>query len=52
MGGSVWIQATGSIGFRRSGIVDGLGTMTNEASLVLYVRYDNDFGDSCQMVRP
>ena len=36
---------------RRAGVVDGLATIVNGSSLVLYVWYDNEFGYSCQVVR-
>ncbi|RJT76512.1 glyceraldehyde-3-phosphate dehydrogenase [Arthrobacter cheniae] len=39
------------VGSRRTGIVDGLATVSTDRNLVLYVWYDNEFGYSCQVVR-
>lgn len=39
------------VGSRRSGIVDGLATITAGNNVVLYVWYDNEFGYSCQVIR-
>ncbi|MDJ0348147.1 glyceraldehyde-3-phosphate dehydrogenase [Cryobacterium sp. PH29-G1] len=45
------VVSTDFVGSRRTGIVDGLATISNEKNLVLYVWYDNEFGYSCQVVR-
>jgi glyceraldehyde 3-phosphate dehydrogenase len=45
------IVSTDFVGSRRAGVVDGLATIVNGSSLVLYVWYDNEFGYSCQVVR-
>lgn len=39
------------VGSRRSGIVDGLATITAGNNVILYVWYDNEFGYSCQVIR-
>ena len=39
------------VGNNRAGIVDGLATIANDRSLVLYVWYDNEYGYSTQVVR-
>ncbi|MCW8884643.1 MAG: glyceraldehyde-3-phosphate dehydrogenase, partial [Motiliproteus sp.] len=39
------------VGSRAAGIVDGLATIVNGDSCVVYVWYDNEFGYSCQVVR-
>ncbi len=39
------------VGSRKAGVVDGLATIVNGDSCVLYVWYDNEFGYSCQVVR-
>ena len=43
--------STDFVGSRRTGIVDGLATISTEKNLILYVWYDNEFGYSCQVVR-
>lgn len=45
------VVSTDLVGSRRAGVVDGLATIVNNSSLVLYVWYDNEFGYSCQVVR-
>ena len=45
------VVSTDLVGSRRAGVVDGLATIVNNNSLVLYVWYDNEFGYSCQVVR-
>ncbi|MFI5085219.1 MAG: glyceraldehyde-3-phosphate dehydrogenase, partial [Actinomycetales bacterium] len=45
------VVSTDFVGSRRSGIVDGLATISDGKNLVLYVWYDNEFGYSCQVVR-
>ncbi|RLY91654.1 glyceraldehyde-3-phosphate dehydrogenase [Kocuria tytonicola] len=45
------VVSTDLVGSRRAGVVDGLATIVNNKSLVLYVWYDNEFGYSCQVVR-
>ncbi|WP_413249043.1 glyceraldehyde-3-phosphate dehydrogenase [Sinomonas flava] len=45
------IVSSDFIGSSRTGIVDGLATISNKRNLVLYVWYDNEFGYSCQVVR-
>ncbi|HKU35139.1 MAG TPA: glyceraldehyde-3-phosphate dehydrogenase [Paenarthrobacter sp.] len=45
------VVSTDFVGSRRTGIVDGLSTISNNKNLVLYVWYDNEFGYSCQVVR-
>ncbi|MGG5175291.1 glyceraldehyde-3-phosphate dehydrogenase [Pseudarthrobacter sp. J1763] len=45
------VVSTDFVGSRRTGIVDGLATISTENNLVLYVWYDNEFGYSCQVVR-
>ncbi|WP_427019149.1 glyceraldehyde-3-phosphate dehydrogenase (plasmid) [Pseudarthrobacter sp. P1] len=45
------VVSTDFVGSRRTGIVDGLATISNDNHLVLYVWYDNEFGYSCQVVR-
>jgi glyceraldehyde 3-phosphate dehydrogenase len=39
------------VGSRAAGIVDGLATIVNGDSCVVYVWYDNEFGYSCQVIR-
>ena len=43
--------STDFVGSRRTGIVDGLSTISTGKNLILYVWYDNEFGYSCQVVR-
>ncbi len=43
--------STDFVGSRKAGVVDGLATIVNGDSCVLYVWYDNEFGYSCQVVR-
>ncbi|WP_207062734.1 glyceraldehyde-3-phosphate dehydrogenase [Motiliproteus sp. SC1-56] len=43
--------STDFVGSRAAGVVDGLATIVNGDSCVLYVWYDNEFGYSCQVVR-
>jgi glyceraldehyde 3-phosphate dehydrogenase len=45
------VVSTDFVGSRRTGIVDGLATVSTDKNLVLYVWYDNEFGYSCQAVR-
>lgn len=45
------IVSTDFVGHERCGIVDGLATIANGTSLVLYVWYDNEYGYSKQVVR-
>ncbi|WP_255771827.1 glyceraldehyde-3-phosphate dehydrogenase [Pseudarthrobacter sulfonivorans] len=45
------VVSTDFVGSRRTGVVDGLATISNDKNLVLYVWYDNEFGYSCQVVR-
>ena len=45
------VVSTDFVGSRRTGIVDGLATVSRDKYLVLYVWYDNEFGYSCQVVR-
>ena len=45
------VVSTDFVGARRTGIVDGLATTSNDKNLVLYVWYDNEYGYSCQVVR-
>ena len=45
------VVSTDLVGSRRAGVVDGLATIVNNNSVVLYVWYDNEFGYSCQVVR-
>ncbi|NYE95453.1 glyceraldehyde 3-phosphate dehydrogenase [Psychromicrobium silvestre] len=45
------VVSTDFVGSRRTGIVDGLATVSTDRSLILYVWYDNEFGYSCQVVR-
>lgn len=45
------VVSTDLVGSRRAGVVDGLATIVNNSSVVLYVWYDNEFGYSCQVVR-
>ncbi|WP_115786761.1 glyceraldehyde-3-phosphate dehydrogenase [Arthrobacter silvisoli] len=45
------VVSTDFVGSRRTGIVDGLSTISNGRNLVLYVWYDNEFGYSCQVIR-
>ena len=45
------VVSTDFVGSRRTGIVDGLATISHEKNLVLYVWYDNEFGYSCQVIR-
>ena len=45
------VVSTDLVGSRCAGVVDGLATIVNNNSLVLYVWYDNEFGYSCQVVR-
>jgi glyceraldehyde 3-phosphate dehydrogenase len=45
------VVSTDFVGSRHAGIVDGLATIANGKSLVLYVWYDNEFGYSCQVAR-
>ena len=45
------VVSTDFVGSRRTGIVDGLATVSTGKNLVLYVWYDNEFGYSCQVVR-
>ena len=43
--------STDFVGSRAAGVVDGLATIVNGSSCVLYVWYDNEFGYSCQVIR-
>ena len=45
------VVSTDFVGSNRAGVVDGLATIANGNSLVLYVWYDNEYGYSCQVVR-
>jgi glyceraldehyde 3-phosphate dehydrogenase len=45
------VVSTDFVGARRTGIVDGLATTSNDKNLVLYVWYDNEYGYSCQVIR-
>ena len=45
------VVSTDFVGSRRTGIVDGLATVSTDKNLVLYLWYDNEFGYSCQVVR-
>ncbi|MGO3146930.1 MAG: glyceraldehyde-3-phosphate dehydrogenase [Leucobacter sp.] len=45
------IVSTDFVGSNRAGIVDGLATIVNGSTAVLYVWYDNEYGYSCQVVR-
>ncbi|GAA1348025.1 glyceraldehyde-3-phosphate dehydrogenase [Falsarthrobacter nasiphocae] len=45
------IVSTDFVGSRQAGVVDGLATIAQGKSLVLYVWYDNEFGYSCQVLR-
>lgn len=45
------VVSTDLVGSRRAGVVDGLATIVNNNSLVLYVWYDNEFGYSNQVIR-
>ena len=45
------VVSTDFVGSRRTGIVDGLATVSTDRNLILYVWYDNEFGYSCQVVR-
>lgn len=45
------VVSTDFVGNNRAGIVDGLATIANDHSLVLYVWYDNEYGYSTQVVR-
>ena len=39
------------VGSRRTGIIDGLSTISTGKNLILYIWYDNEFGYSAQVVR-
>lgn len=45
------VVSTDFVGSHRAGIVDGLSTIADEDTLILYVWYDNEFGYSCQVIR-
>lgn len=45
------IVSTDFVGSRQAGVVDGLATIAQGKSLVMYVWYDNEFGYSCQVLR-
>ncbi|WP_350352812.1 glyceraldehyde-3-phosphate dehydrogenase [Microbacterium sp. A8/3-1] len=45
------VVSTDFVGSHRAGIVDGLATVAEENTLILYVWYDNEFGYSCQVIR-
>lgn len=45
------VVSTDFVGSRRTGIVDGLATISDGKNLVIYVWYDNEFGYSCQVIR-
>ncbi|PYI64772.1 glyceraldehyde-3-phosphate dehydrogenase [Arthrobacter livingstonensis] len=45
------VVSTDFVGSRRTGIIDGLATVSTDKNLILYVWYDNEFGYSCQVVR-
>ncbi|WP_341945926.1 glyceraldehyde-3-phosphate dehydrogenase [Microbacterium sp. LWH11-1.2] len=45
------VVSTDFVGSHRAGIVDGLATVADENTLILYVWYDNEFGYSCQVIR-
>ncbi len=45
------VVSTDFVGSKRAGIVDGLATITEGDSVVMYVWYDNEFGYSSQVIR-
>jgi len=45
------VVSTDFVGSRRTGIVDGLATVSTGKNLILYLWYDNEFGYSAQVVR-
>ncbi|MFS0893111.1 glyceraldehyde-3-phosphate dehydrogenase [Microbacterium sp. 179-I 3D3 NHS] len=45
------VVSTDFVGSHRAGIVDGLATIADGDTLILYVWYDNEFGYSCQVIR-
>lgn len=45
------VVSTDFVGSHRAGIVDGLATIADENTVILYVWYDNEFGYSCQVIR-
>lgn len=45
------IVSSDFVGANRTGIVDGLATISSGESCVLYVWYDNEYGYSCQVIR-
>ena len=45
------VVSTDFVGSHRAGIVDGLATIADDDTLILYVWYDNEFGYSCQVIR-
>ncbi len=45
------VVSTDFVGSKRAGVVDGLATIAEGNTLVLYVWYDNEFGYSSQVVR-
>ena len=45
------VVSTDFVGSKRAGVVDGLATIAEDNSLVLYVWYDNEFGYSSQVIR-
>jgi glyceraldehyde 3-phosphate dehydrogenase len=45
------VVSTDFVGSHRAGIVDGLATIADDDTVILYVWYDNEFGYSCQVIR-
>ncbi|AMM34495.1 Glyceraldehyde-3-phosphate dehydrogenase [Sinomonas atrocyanea] len=45
------VVSTDFVGSRSAGTVDGLATISNGSSVILYVWYDNEFGYSSQVIR-
>ncbi|MEQ6897656.1 glyceraldehyde-3-phosphate dehydrogenase [Microbacterium sp. KR10-403] len=45
------VVSTDFVGSHRAGIVDGLATIADDDTAIVYVWYDNEFGYSCQVVR-
>ncbi|GAA5038779.1 glyceraldehyde-3-phosphate dehydrogenase [Microbacterium fluvii] len=45
------VVSTDFVGSHRAGIVDGLATVADGTTIILYVWYDNEFGYSSQVVR-
>ncbi len=48
---SAEIVSTDFVGSHRAGIVDGLATIANDKTMILYVWYDNEYGYSRQVIR-